>query len=115
MLLPGIGSDLRAQFDVLCEDLGVRYTLFAEVDDMAMLRLLARDSGGVALLPEVVVQDELRNGILQAYCTVPRVHENFYAITTARRRQPPILKQLLERGIAARRLPGTARKKGAAR
>ncbi|HMM65848.1 MAG TPA: LysR substrate-binding domain-containing protein [Dokdonella sp.] len=115
LLLPGIGSDLRAQFDVLCEDLGVRYTLFAEVDDMAMLRLLARDSGGVALLPEVVVQDELRNGILEAYCTVPKVHENFYAITTARRRQPSILKQLLERGMPARPAAGTVRKRGAAR
>jgi LysR family transcriptional activator of nhaA len=69
--------------------------VFAEVDDMAMLRLLARDSGAVALLPAVVVQDELRAGSLQQYCTVPRVHENFYAITTERRFQPALLRELL--------------------
>ena len=31
---------------------------------MAMLRLIARDSGWLAVLPEVVVQDELRTGWL---------------------------------------------------
>ena len=31
---------------------------------MAMLRLIARDSGWLTLLPEVVVQDELSSGVL---------------------------------------------------
>jgi LysR family transcriptional regulator, transcriptional activator of nhaA len=116
LLLPGVGSDLRAQFDVLCEDLGVHYKVLAEVDDMAMLRLLARDSDGIALLPAVVVQDELRSGILQAYCTVPKVHENFYAITTARRLQPAILKKLFEPEAKSRSTGGRApTKKSAAR
>src|SRR5690606_40770840 len=32
----------------------------AEVDDMAMLRLMARESGTVTLVPSIVVIDELR-------------------------------------------------------
>jgi LysR family transcriptional activator of nhaA len=95
LVLPGPTSDIRTQFDLLCEDLKLVPRVFAEVDDMAMLRLLARDSGAVALLPAVVVQDELRAGSLQEYCTVPRVHENFYAITTERRFQPALLRELL--------------------
>jgi len=51
----------------MCEQRGLRYRLRAEVDDMAMLRLLARDSDSVALLPTVVVQDELRIGQLVEY------------------------------------------------
>jgi hypothetical protein len=43
------------------------------------------------------------------------VHENFYAITTARRMQPPILKQLLEGRLAAVPAATKAQKKGAAR
>ena len=97
LLLPGRDSDIRAGFDVLCEQLGLRYQVLAEVDDMAMLRLLARDSGNVALLPTVVVQDELRNGKLQEYCVVPQLHENFYAITVQRHFEPPLLKTLLGR------------------
>ena len=100
LLLPGRDSDIRAGFDVLCEQLGLRYQVLAEVDDMAMLRLLARDSGNVALLPSVVVQDELRSGKLQEYCVVPQLYENFYAITVQRHFEPPLLKTLLRRSEA---------------
>jgi LysR family transcriptional regulator, transcriptional activator of nhaA len=100
LLLPGRDSDIRAGFDVLCEQLGLRYQVLAEVDDMAMLRLLARDSGNVALLPTVVVQDELKIGKLQEYCVVPQLHENFYAITVQRHFEPPLLKTLLRRSEA---------------
>ena len=100
LLLPGRDSDIRAGFDVLCEQLGLRYQVLAEVDDMAMLRLLARDSGSTALLPTVVVQDELRSGKLQEYCVVPQLHENFYAITVQRHFEPPLLKTLLRRSEA---------------
>ena len=95
LLLPGRSSDIRTQFELLCEDLGVAVRPYAEVDDMAMLRLLARDSGGVALVPEVVVQDELKSGVLQKYCELPKVVENFYSITTERQFQPSALKRLL--------------------
>jgi len=39
-LLPGRDSDVRAVFDILCEQLGLRYQVLAEVDDMAMPPLL---------------------------------------------------------------------------
>lgn len=97
LLLPGHNSDIRSQFDVLCEELALDLDIFAEVDDMAMLRLLARDSGSVALLPPVVVQDELLSGALEEYCVVPDVYENFYAITAERQFQPALLSELLER------------------
>ena len=100
LLLPGRDSDIRAGFDVLCDQLGLRYQVLAEVDDMAMLRLLARDSGHVALVPSVVVQDELRSGKLQEYCVVPQLYENFYAITVQRHFEPPLLKTLLRRSEA---------------
>ncbi|MEO0998713.1 MAG: LysR family transcriptional regulator, partial [Pseudomonadota bacterium] len=77
LLVPGHSSEIRSQFDVLCEDLGLEPRISAEVDDMAMLRLLARDSGSVAMVPEVVVQDELAGGLLRKYCELPDVLENF--------------------------------------
>jgi len=95
LLLPGRSSDIRSQFDLLCEELGLTVRAYAEVDDMAMLRLLARDSGGVTVVPEVVVQDELKQGSLHKYCELPRVFENFYAITMRRHFQSAVLKSLL--------------------
>jgi LysR family transcriptional activator of nhaA len=97
LLLPGPDHDIRAGFDLMCEQRGLRYRLRAEVDDMAMLRLLARDSDSVALLPTVVVQDELRGGRLVEYAVVPELSETFYAITVRRHFEPPLLKALLKR------------------
>ena len=100
LLLPSRDSDIRAAFDLLCEQHGLRCHVLAEVDDMALLRLLARDSGAVALVPSVVVRDELQTGQLMEYCVVPDLVENFYAITVKRHFEPPLLKALLKRDQA---------------
>lgn len=95
LLLPGHSSEIRSQFDLLCGELGLMPRISAEVDDMAMLRLLARDSGRLALVPDVVVQDELEQGLLQKYCEVPGIHEHFYAITAARHFRSALLETVL--------------------
>lgn len=96
VLVPGPDSEIRTQFDLYCEEHGVLVTPYAEVDDMAMLRLLARDSGGVTVVPEVVVQDEIVSGILKKYTTFSTVTESFYAITAKRHFDLPIIKSLLD-------------------
>lgn len=100
MILPGSDSEIRSEFDALCERLGVKVTVLAEVDDMATMRLLARDTAAVALVPSVVVRDELRSGTLCEYCVVPGLLESFYAITVDRRFQHPLIKSLLARDEA---------------
>lgn len=97
LLLPSRDSELRNGFDVLCERAGIRPTVLAEVDDMAMLRLLARDLQAVALVPAVVVRDELRRGTLHEYCAVPDLYEEFFAVTVRRQFAPPLVRTLLER------------------
>lgn len=76
-LVPGASSEIRLQFDLYCEQLGLAVTPYAEVDDMAMLRLLARDVEGVTVVPEVVVQDEIETGRLCNYGTLDAVTESF--------------------------------------
>lgn len=62
---------------------------------MAMLRLLARQTGALTLVPLVVVRDELQAGTLAERCAIPQLHENFYAITTRRRFAHPVLREML--------------------
>jgi LysR family transcriptional activator of nhaA len=95
LLLPSPESAVRPAFDLLLEEAGVRPQVLAEVDDMAMLRLLARETGALALVPPVVVRDELDAGTLVERCTIPQLHENFYAITTRRRFAHPVLREML--------------------
>jgi LysR family transcriptional activator of nhaA len=95
MILPGRESDIRSGFEAMCEQLGVRFRILAEVDDMAMMRLLARDTQALALVPSVVVRDELRDGTLHEQCLVPGLFETFYAITAERHFQHPLLETAL--------------------
>ncbi|MCZ2089999.1 MAG: LysR family transcriptional regulator [Burkholderiales bacterium] len=95
--LPGPRHALRGQFDALCMAADVKPRVRAEVDDMAMLRLIARDSGWLTVLPEVVVQDELRAGHLTVLGQSSQLHENFYAITTLHRHRLDRLERLLGR------------------
>jgi LysR family transcriptional activator of nhaA len=111
LLLPGEASAVRPAFDLLLEEAGVRPQVLAEVDDMAMLRLLARETGALALVPPVVVRDELAAGTLVERCTIPQLHEDFYAITTRRRFAHPALREMLGLGADGpeNALPGRQR------
>lgn len=98
LLLPSQDSAVRPAFDLMLEEAGIHPQILAEVDDMAMLRLLARETGALALVPPVVVNDELKSGILIERCTLPQLHENFYAITMRRRFAHPALRSMLGLG-----------------
>lgn len=101
LVLPTVDSGVRNDFDALAERLGLRPRIAAEVDDMAMLRLLAREDVGLALVPPVVVQDELRSGALVEAASPPGLVERFFALTAPRRFPNPLLAALIERDVVA--------------
>lgn len=94
VLLPSADSEIRQAFDAALERAGVVPTILAEVDDMAMLRLLARESDGLTLAPLIVVRDELDAGVLEEVCRAPGASERFYAVTLDRRFPNPLLADL---------------------
>ena len=95
LILPTKDTQIREAFDALLRRIGVEATIAAEVDDMAMIRLLARQDIGLAVIPPIVVQDELERGeLLQA--AMLDLHEIFYAITLERRYPNPLLAELLK-------------------
>lgn len=95
LIVPGPDNNIRQAFDQLCEYHRLRPNIAAEVDDMAMMRLLTRDTGHFAIMPPVVVRDELRGGGLEDYGPLPGVFEEFYAISIRRQFQTPALRELL--------------------
>lgn len=96
VLLPSLDSDIRIAFDRVLELAGIRPIILAEVDDMAMLRLLAREREGVTLVPPIVVRDELKTGVLVERCRIPEVTESFYAIVQKRRFPNQLLAELIQ-------------------
>lgn len=103
LLLPSLDSEIRLAFDRVLEGAGIKPAILAEVDDMAMLRLLARERDGVTLVPPIVVRDELDAGILVEHCRIPEVTERFYAIVRKRRFPNPLLADVLVKGKATPR------------
>jgi LysR family transcriptional activator of nhaA len=97
MVLPGMESNVRASFDLLMERAGIAPLIAAEADDMAMLRLIARDTEAISLVPPVVVLDELKNKRLYELYQIPNLRETFYAITASRKFPNPYLERLLNK------------------
>ena len=96
--LPGPRHAIRSQFDALCLTAGVKPRVRAEVDDMAMLRLIARDSDWLTILPKVVVQDELLADTLVVVGESTELQERFYAITSPHRHRSEWLERLINSG-----------------
>lgn len=97
LILPTPDHLIRKVFDLFCDERGLRVDVVAEADDMAMMRVLSRELEAAALLPPVVVRDELLDGTLEEYCAVPDLFEEFHAITVRRRFEPELVRTLLER------------------
>lgn len=99
LILPTPETSLRAGFDALTEPFDTQPMIAAEADDMAMIRLLTRADIGLAVIPPVVVQDELAQGALVELLRLDRLREVFYAVTVRRRFPNPTLADLLDKGI----------------
>ncbi|MCA1778376.1 MAG: LysR family transcriptional regulator [Xanthomonadaceae bacterium] len=96
VILPTRENSIRNGFDALVERLGVRPNIAAEVDDMALIRLLAREGIGLAVVAPIVIKDELATGLLVEIAPVPDLVETFYAVTVRRRFPNPLVGALLK-------------------
>ncbi|QQL45568.1 LysR family transcriptional regulator [Sulfuriroseicoccus oceanibius] len=103
VVLPTLESQIRQSFELLLAREGVHPQVVAEVDDMAMLRLMARESRAHCLVPRVVVQDELEAGLLVERHRFSEVREGFYAITTERRFPNELVRILIQSMLDERR------------
>ncbi len=101
IILPTVDNSVRAGFDALADRLGVRPQIVAEVEDMAMMRLLAREDIGLAVLPPIVVKDEIAAGVLVEGDQLPDIVETFHAVTMARRFPNPLVRLLLQPSAAS--------------
>ena len=98
MILP-TESSIRTGFDSLIARIGVVPRIAATVDDMAMVRLLAREDVGLALTPAVVLADEIAQGILERAPVELDIVESFYAVTADRSFPHPWLSTLIIRDV----------------
>lgn len=95
LFLPSRRTPLRDDFDLLLAEAGVVPVVRAEVDDMALLRLLALSGKGLALASAVVVKREIKAAELRQVLPLPGLSVRFHAITVRRRLANPWLGEVI--------------------
>ena len=96
LFLPSRQSDVRADFDLILANAGIEPFVHAEVDDMALLRLLALSGEGVALVSKIVVERELKSREIKFMQRVPNLAEKYFALTVRKRFQNAWLGKIVE-------------------
>lgn len=96
LFLPSRQTDVRADFDLLLAEAGVEPFVLAEVDDMALLRLLALSGAGAALVSKIVVERELQSRQIRFLQRIPGLVERYYALSVRRRFQNQWLAEVVE-------------------
>ncbi|MBO9349272.1 LysR family transcriptional regulator [Chloroflexus sp. MS-CIW-1] len=106
IIVPSPESTIRTGFDAFVHRLNIQPKIVAEIDDMAMLRLVVREHHALAVIPPIVVKDELETGMVVEYAELPDLVETFCAITLARRFPNPLLSLVLPKTAASE--PGSS-------
>lgn len=96
VILPTTDSSLRTGFDAWADRHDIRPQIAAEVDDIAMMRLLVREGFALALLPPIAVRDELASHTLVEADALPGLAETFFAVTVERRFPNPAIRSLID-------------------
>lgn len=98
VFLPSSRTASRIGFDALMIEAGIQPQIAAEVDDMALLRLLALSGAGLALVPEIGVKFELEEERLLRVEKIPGLNERFYVITMPKRRESILVNEVIATG-----------------
>ncbi len=85
LLLPGAGSELRRSIDRWLEHRMVALEVAGEIQDNALLKLLAESGVGIAPVPTVVEAQVCRGLQLTVVGRAEDVREHFYLISAERR------------------------------
>jgi len=101
LFLPARHAPLREQFESVLARAGVEAEVRGEVDDMALLRLLALSGKGLALTSAIVVERELGSDRLSQVIPLPGLSVRFHAVTVRRRLPNPWIEEIVS-GIQER-------------
>lgn len=97
LYLPGKNFEARPELDAFIERLKVPVKVAGFVDDIALLRLFAVQSGAVVAIPEMGIQNELRSGEVTVIEKAGRIEQRFYAITRDRRVPNELIASLISK------------------
>jgi len=93
--LPTAALESRADFDHFVESNQLSLSNVGDVDDMALLRLLALSGTGLVVMPRMGAIADIESGELVVLHQFKTIRQKFYAITRQKRFPNPILAELM--------------------
>ncbi len=96
LFVPNYQSRVRSEFELYLHQRGIEPEIQAEVEDMALLRILALSGKGLSIVPQIVVKTELKSKQLIVIHRFKEVSEVFFALVPKRQKPYPAVTNLIE-------------------
>lgn len=96
IFVPGHYFESKPELDAFFQNLKIKYRIAGEIDDIALLRILALRSGALVAIPRMGVSQDIANGSVRVLAEIPRIHQRFYAITIKKRHPDSMIQFLIE-------------------
>ena len=93
--LPGKSFEVRPELDSYLEKLKCHYQVAGEIDDIALLRLLALRSNDIIAIPHMGVINEINSKELVIFDSNAKISQKFYAITRHKRNPNSVISLLI--------------------
>lgn len=96
VFLPSTNLESRAEFDHFVESHGFTVELAGEVDDIALLRLLALSGKGVVVIPQMGVINDIESKSLFVIHEFKNIRQKYYAITRQKKFPNTLIAELVK-------------------
>ncbi|HEY1079212.1 MAG TPA: LysR family transcriptional regulator [Bdellovibrio sp.] len=96
IFIPGKHFEAKPELDAYLEQFK-ELQIAGEIDDTALLRVVAVKSGCVVALPEMGILNEIENKDVLVLSRLQKIEQRFYAITRQRRDPNPDVRFLIEK------------------
>jgi len=93
---PGRHFEAKPELDAFLDKFN-QVKIGGEIDDTALLRLVAVKSGSLAVLPEMGIINEILNKEVTVLYKLTQIEQRFYAITRQRQDPNPDVRRLIEK------------------
>lgn len=95
IFLLGAAMESRSDFDHYVESNQLKLDVAGEVDDVALLRILALTGKGLVVVPKFGVANDIREKNLSVLHEFKNISQSFYAITRQKKFPNPLIGQLV--------------------
>ena len=97
IFLPGKNFEARPELDSFLEKLKCPFQIAGEIEDIALLRILALKSNNIVAIPKMGVINEIASKELKILDSKVKIAQKFYAITRQKRIPNSIISSLINK------------------